>query len=194
MFTSTTRGAVELYDSHSCLWIFSHELSAFTAGLLQEEIQGILKGVKDGRVQQRAVLQVTASVRSHKATGRRINGHTAGGDWHKDASTLRHPLFPTRIKSVSLPVSLCWYEHKESASRQLYKAVKRKKKKKGPLCSTTFCSNASSCALRTKVFQSVICAATQESKALRFCPYRDAKPCQITFHATEAPMSKDARD
>lgn len=123
------RGAIELYDSHSCLYIFAHTLSAFTAGLLQEEIQGILKGVKDGRVQQRAVLQVTASVRSHEATGRRINGHTAGGDSRTDASTLWHPLFPTRIKYCKcFPMSLCWYEHKESASRQLYKAVTRRKK------------------------------------------------------------------
>lgn len=89
---------IELDDSRSCLCIFSHELSAFTAGLLQEEIQGILKGVKDGRVEQRAVRRVTASVRSRKATGRRINGHTAGGDSRMDISTLQHPLFPTWIK------------------------------------------------------------------------------------------------
>lgn len=130
--------------THVCAY-FLMSFLLFTAGLLQEEIQGILKGVKDGRVQQPAVLQATASVRSRKATGRRINGHTAGGDSRTDTSTLRHPLFPTRIKYCKCFPCPCLYAGMSTKKVPLDNRIKPSKtKKKAPLCSTSFCSNASS--------------------------------------------------
>lgn len=83
----------------SVLWCYASgqisfilTFSAFTDGLLQEKIQGILKRGNDGLTYPAASSPVTDCLQRHQAAQRLLNSHTARGDAVRptDTSVLRH--------------------------------------------------------------------------------------------------------
>lgn len=91
------------YTSGQISFILS--FSAFTDGLLQEKIQGILKRGNDGLTYPAASSPVTDCLQSHQAAQRLLNSHTARGDAVRPQTPQCYDTVMTWKKTISPAVS-----------------------------------------------------------------------------------------